>query len=121
MPAESVRYVVLRHDGIPEPHFDFLIESALGRELSTWRTESWPPRDGDVLQRLPDHRHAYLDYEGPLSGDRGQVRRVEAGVCAARLTDGTLHVTFSTGSKLSLVREAPPVWRCVESPISKPQ
>ncbi len=28
---------------------------------------------------LPDHRREYLDYEGPVSGDRGHVRRVAAG------------------------------------------
>jgi hypothetical protein len=28
---------------------------------------------------LGDHRIAYLDYEGPVSGDRGYVRRLDAG------------------------------------------
>ena len=28
---------------------------------------------------LADHRLAYLDYEGPVSGERGTVRRVDAG------------------------------------------
>ncbi len=27
-------------------------------------------------ERLPDHRAAYLDFEGPISGNRGEVRRV---------------------------------------------
>ncbi len=26
--------------------------------------------------RLPDHRARYIDYEGPISGDRGRVRRL---------------------------------------------
>jgi hypothetical protein len=29
--------------------------------------------------RLPDHRAFYLDYEGPVSGGRGEVLRVWAG------------------------------------------
>jgi hypothetical protein len=28
---------------------------------------------------LPDHRLAYLDYEGPISGGRGSVRQRERG------------------------------------------
>jgi hypothetical protein len=112
MPADPMRYVVLRHDGIPEPHFDFLIEPETGRELPAWRAPFWPPRGGEIFERLPDHRSAYLDFEGPVSGNRGHVRRVEAGVCAARLTDETLHVRFPAGTELSLVRDAPPHWRC---------
>jgi hypothetical protein len=30
-------------------------------------------------EELGDHRLAYLEYEGPLSGDRGRVRRYDAG------------------------------------------
>jgi len=29
--------------------------------------------------RLPDHRQLYLDYQGPISGDRGSVRRLNRG------------------------------------------
>lgn len=32
-----------------------------------------------VTQRLNDHRIAYLDWEGSLGGDRGDVKRVIAG------------------------------------------
>jgi hypothetical protein len=32
-----------------------------------------------AAENLADHRRAYLDYEGPLSGDRGNVARVAAG------------------------------------------
>jgi len=31
-------------------------------------------------RRIGDHRKAYLDYEGPVSGGRGDVRRVDAGL-----------------------------------------
>lgn len=37
--------------------------------------------------RLFDHRSKYLDYEGPLSGDRGSVKRHKGGHYAAELTD----------------------------------
>jgi hypothetical protein len=97
-----VRYVVLRHDGISEPHFDVMIEAAPGGALHTWRVPSWPPRGGEVFERLPDHRRDYLDYEGPVSGNRGTVRRVEAGVCEARPGDGRLWVGLPSGLELSL-------------------
>ena len=32
-----------------------------------------------AVERLGDHRLVYLDYEGPVSGDRGRVRRLDAG------------------------------------------
>ena len=32
-----------------------------------------------VATRLPDHRLAYLEYEGPVSGNRGVVRRIDSG------------------------------------------
>lgn len=32
------------------------------------------------LERLPDHRRLYLNYEGPISGDRGEVTPVAAGL-----------------------------------------
>src|SRR5262245_43439326 len=32
-----------------------------------------------AAQRLDDHRPAYLDYEGPVSGNRGKVRRLVRG------------------------------------------
>jgi hypothetical protein len=31
------------------------------------------------MQRIADHRSLYLDYEGPISGDRGVVRRLDRG------------------------------------------
>jgi len=32
-----------------------------------------------VVTRLADHRLEYLDYQGPVSGNRGHVSRVDAG------------------------------------------
>jgi hypothetical protein len=31
------------------------------------------------VERLGDHRREYLEYEGPLSGERGRVTRIDAG------------------------------------------
>ena len=43
--------------------------------------------------KLPPHRLHYLDYEGPISGDRGEVRRVDRGEYEAlRDEEATLKV-----------------------------
>lgn len=59
-------------------HYDVMFE--WHGTLRTWAVET-EPRPGIELRAraLPDHRLAYLDYEGPISGDRGHVRRVDRG------------------------------------------
>lgn len=95
------------------PHYDVLFETTPGGPLATWRAERWPPRSGDYLVRVADHRSAYLTYEGPVSGDRGVVRRVFADGCPyVRLHDGLLEVTFSDGTELTLVKDSPEQWFC---------
>lgn len=37
------------------------------------------PQAAIVVERLPDHRHRYLDFEGSISDDRGSVQRVASG------------------------------------------
>jgi hypothetical protein len=71
------RYVILEHDH-PALHWDFMLEC--GDVLRTWRLAA-PPRPGAVVAAEPsfDHRRAYLDYEGPVSGGRGAVTRWDAG------------------------------------------
>lgn len=71
------RYVVLTHDH-PFLHWDLMLEQD-GR-LRTWRLLGEPQAGAVVAaESLPDHRIDYLDYEGPVSGGRGSVRRLEAG------------------------------------------
>lgn len=82
-----LRTVVLRHDrpGVPS-HFDWLlaVDGPPVRPLLTWRCEDRPDRAavGEVLaaQRIAPHRAVYLEYEGPVSGDRGTVQRIAEGV-----------------------------------------
>lgn len=77
----SRRFVILRHSGHGPLHYDWMLES--GEALATWRTLESPENlaIGNTVEAggLPDHRLAYLDYEGPVSGDRGSVERVAAG------------------------------------------
>lgn len=75
MPAP--RFAILEHDH-PVLHWDLLLED--GPACRTWRLSS-PPHEGATLaaEALPDHRLMYLDYEGPVGGDRGTVTRWDSG------------------------------------------
>jgi hypothetical protein len=46
---------------------------------SAWAGVRIATENGVPAERLPDHRLAYLDYEGPVSNDRGTVSRLDAG------------------------------------------
>jgi len=71
------RFVILEHD-FPETHWDLMLEA--GSVLRTWRLEGIP-QSGQTLKAESsfEHRMIYLDYEGPISGGRGCVRRWDAG------------------------------------------
>lgn len=72
------RFVILDHDH-PEPHFDLMLESD-GR-LRTWRLHGDPESQTPIpAEPIGEHRIEYLDYEGPVSGDRGRVVRRDAGI-----------------------------------------
>ena len=71
------RFVILEHDH-PFLHWDFMVEC--GEVLRSWRLDAKPQAGIAVLaEPLGDHRKVYLDYEGPVSGNRGQVKRWDAG------------------------------------------
>ena len=76
------RFVILRHEMPPGSsrgtHFDLMLE--VGGVLRTWFFPELPV-PGMLIQAeaLPDHRLAYLDYEGPVAGNRGSVSRVGEG------------------------------------------
>lgn len=76
------RFVILHHELPPGhergTHFDLMLE--MGGVLRTWSLPELP-EVGKVIQAeaLPDHRLAFLEYEGPVSGNRGTVSRVEEG------------------------------------------
>lgn len=70
-------FVVLIHD-YPSLHWDFMLEKEA--RLRTWRLAKGPLEPGPIeAEALADHRLAYLDYEGPVSGNRGSVRRLDRG------------------------------------------
>src|SRR5688572_30170905 len=70
-------FVILEHDH-PVLHWDLMLEAE--GILQTWRLAQ-PPAPGTSIEAtaLGDHRIAYLDYEGPVSGNRGNVKRWDGG------------------------------------------
>ena len=97
------RFVLLYHEcppGCERPsHWDFMLEA--GDTLRTWalaesprawkaaqsKTQALHPScpelsAHDSVRALPlgDHRRDYLDFEGPLSGNRGAVTRIDEGL-----------------------------------------
>lgn len=72
-----LRFAILVHD-YPVMHWDFLLE--IGETCRTWRLAEEPARGrGGAAERIADHRLMYLEYEGPVSGNRGSVTRWDAG------------------------------------------
>lgn len=63
-------------------HYDLMLESAGG--LLTFAVPKAPSTSHPTLPaiKLPLHREAYLDHEGPVSGNRGIVKRVISGTFA---------------------------------------
>ena len=97
------RFVLLFHECPPSlgkpSHWDLMLE----REgvLLTWNLPALPAAWGGeaagfveiAATRIADHRLAYLDYEGPISGDRGAVTRIDRGEYeAVEQTDDNIRV-----------------------------
>ncbi len=77
--------VLLKHQTPDDAsHFDWLLENPTQQPgsgpLVCFRVEiplnEWPDNSPVDLVRIADHRRLYLDYEGPISGNRGSVTRV---------------------------------------------
>jgi len=76
------RFVILEHTGTPSykpgVHWDLMLES--DGKLRTWELDSVPSAEHESrAQKLPEHRLHYLNYEGPLSDDRGEVQQFDKG------------------------------------------
>ncbi len=75
------RFVILRHtvprDSLRGDHWDLMFE--IGGVLRTWAVDGLPAAGSVAALRLPDHRLAYLNLEGEISGNRGSVTRWDRG------------------------------------------
>ena len=71
------RFAILTHDH-PFLHWDVLLEH--GAACRTWRLLACPDSLDEIpAEALRDHRLMYLDYQGPVSGNRGTVSVWDAG------------------------------------------
>lgn len=95
------RFVLLEHDW-PHPHLDLLLE----REgvLKAWRLPAGFTPTAPA-EAIGDHRLMYLDYEGPVSGDRGRVVRRDTGEVEWLTIDPDRMVVRVGGALLSGVFE----------------
>jgi hypothetical protein len=87
------RYVILEHDH-PYLHWDFMLEA--GESLRAWRLAA-PPQPGQTVpaEELAAHRRLYLDYEGPVSGGRGNVRRWDTGTFTGEVAGPAVTVALA--------------------------
>lgn len=85
-PTDRHPTVLLRHE-LPDGswHVDWLLarEGDPDARLVTFRlparVDEITPGERVDAERIADHRSLYLDYEGPVRGDRGRVERLVRG------------------------------------------
>lgn len=71
-------------------HWDLMLEQ--DGVLITFEVARLPSQAGPFqARRLVDHRLAYLDYEGQISGNRGSVIRLDRGYYAQASADDRSH------------------------------
>lgn len=84
------QFVILKHDH-PYLHWDFLLER--DGVLESWRLLREPlMNEWLAAEPIPDHRIAYLTYEGPVSQNRGVVTRMMSGTYCASAASETMEI-----------------------------
>ena len=73
------QFAVLHHTGVDHAHYDFMFDTADDSQLVTFRVVEWPLMGSQSASKLRDHRRAYLNFQGAIPGDRGQVHRTDEG------------------------------------------
>lgn len=100
--------VLLRHD-LPDGthHFDWMLARDEHGPLLTFRVDRDFSLDSEPFEAEPigDHRRAYLEYQGSISGGRGSVVRVAKGRCSTTLGgDGEVEVAMKIGKRTAKLR-----------------
>jgi len=107
------RFAILEHD-YPVPHWDLFLEA--GDVLRSWRLLA-PLEPGIAVAAEPtgDHRLLYLDYEGPVSGNRGTVARIDAGTFSWEVEAVERLIVRITGARFvgrMVLQPGPGQWTC---------
>ena len=82
MKISMEEFVILFHEMPPgnerPSHWDLMLKQ--DGELLTWALPLNPFTIREfTVQRLPNHRLEYLEFEGPISGQRGTVKQIAKG------------------------------------------
>lgn len=103
-------FALLEHDPTPSTgappagplHWDLLVAVAGLERVPTWRLVANPLAAAAPIpaERIADHRPLYLTYEGPVSGDRGRVRRLDEGRADVLALDGPRLLVVFHGQRL---------------------
>jgi len=108
------RFVILHHVLRDGEHWDLMLED--GEVLLTWQLVQEPTGAESLpipARRISDHRKVYLDYEGPLSGDRGYVERFDRGPLTIIHRSDGYYVVELAGDRLTgrfALRQAEAGW-----------
>ncbi len=74
-------FIIHAHSGQGELHYDLMLSQ--GDVLATWQLQQSPEEmvigRSIPARKLPDHRKAYLTYQGPVRGGRGEVAMLDEG------------------------------------------
>ncbi|MCH7992918.1 MAG: hypothetical protein IIB57_00585 [Planctomycetes bacterium] len=95
------RFVILHHVVAGSEHWDLMLEH--GSVLLTWQLAREPIDVASLpipAKRIADHRSAYLEYEGSISGDRGHVTRVDQGTVSIERLTGRYCLVELLGERL---------------------
>ena len=123
-----LRFVILHHvlpaGSDRADHFDLMLEPEAGGQLLTWELPEFPLIGKEyIVRQLAPHRPAYLDYEGPISGERGEVKRAAVGTCnwLDRFTTARL-VSPELATRLTIQPSDAPqeLWRLRFAPLPSP-
>lgn len=96
-------WIVLKHvlsdfEGKENFHYDFLLES--DNAFLTWRFSAFD----QPAPQISDHRLAFRDYEGPISNNRGFVKRLYKGKLEWILKSDSLYKFLLDGFSYELKR-----------------
>ncbi|MFK7788663.1 MAG: hypothetical protein AB8C95_04090 [Phycisphaeraceae bacterium] len=125
---QLLQTAIIEHTTPDGVHHDWLIEDPTLQNPKAKNARLWtarvapPPHEWAKIKRfdltvIPPHRRIYLDYQGPVSGNRGRVQRRAKGSCYAKLwTADRIVMSMQCDAvelDLDLIRQAGDHWAAV--------
>lgn len=123
-PVPNMPTVLLRHDSPDGVHHDWLLGDPTRLDepdAPLWTARVGPPSSEWTslgawqLEPIGSHRRLYLTYEGPLSGGRGTVTRVDEGTFVAlEWTEQHILIDLAMrccNARIDLLRHSPTRWQ----------